>query len=138
MYNQSLREELKSEYNMLKEVQGKNSCKIYAYDADHGVLIEERIIPGIILRHEKNVTVRVNHFLRVFRDIHKTIDNDQNFVTYLDWLKKADTFCMIYNLDESLTNHMHKTRCIGENLFCKYDDRVLLHGDLHHDNMILN
>lgn len=45
---------------------------------------------------------------------------------------------MNHNLDISIADNMHKARCIGEELFYKYDDRVLLHGDLHHDNIILN
>ncbi len=131
-------DELASEYNMLNEMSGKNSCRVFAYDAERGVLIEERIIPGIVLRNEKNAAVRVNHFLRVFREIHKTIDHVQNRATYFDWLERADAFCRDHDLDESITKKMHQARCIGEELFSKYDERVLLHGDLHHDNILLN
>jgi streptomycin 6-kinase len=130
--------ELASEYNMLIEMAGECSCKVFAYDAEQGILIEERITPGTVLRKEEAAEVRVNHFLNVFRNIHKRIDNDQSAITYLDWLRKAEDFCMNHKLDKLITNNMHIARCIGEELFCKYDDRVLLHGDLHHDNMIRN
>lgn len=130
--------ELTSEYNMLIEMAGKCSCRVFAYDAEQGVLIEERITPGTVLRKEEDTEVRINHFLNVFRNIHKRIDNDQSAITYLDWLRKADDFSMVHKLDKLVNNNMHKARCIGEELFCKYDDRVLLHGDLHHDNMIRN
>ncbi|HEX3023360.1 MAG TPA: aminoglycoside phosphotransferase family protein [Lachnospiraceae bacterium] len=131
-------EELASEYSMLIEMAGKCSCRVFAYDAEQGVLIEERITPGLVLRKEEDVEVRVKHFLNVFRNIHKRIDNVQSSTSYLDWLRKADDFCMDHNVDILITNNMHKARCIGEELFCKYADRVLLHGDLHHDNMIRN
>ncbi|HEX3078092.1 MAG TPA: aminoglycoside phosphotransferase family protein [Lachnospiraceae bacterium] len=130
--------ELASEYNMLIEMAGKSSCSVFAYDVEQGVLIEERITPGAVLRKEEDAEVRVDHFLNVFSNIHKRIDNVQSATTYLDWLRKADDFCMDHKLDKLITNNMHKARCIGEELFCKYDDRVLLHGDLHHDNMIQN
>lgn len=132
------KDELTSEYNMLKELNGKSSCKVFEYEAAQGILIEEQIVPGIVLRNEQNMEVRINQFLRVFNNIHKIADNDNNFESYLDWLKRADEFCINNNVDESITNNMHKARHIGEELFFKYSDRVLLHGDLHHDNMLLN
>ena len=36
-----------------------------------------------------------------------------------------------------LGQKMMLAREIGQELFGKYPDRVLLHGDLHHDNMLL-
>ena len=139
-------DELASEHNMLKDMDGRSSCRVFAYDGARGVLIEERIIPRnfgksnipFTLRDEDNVAVRVNHFLRVFKDIHKTIDDTNNQVTYLDWFKNADSYCMKHDMNELIKNNMHRACCIAEDLFGKYDDRVLLHGDLHHDNMMLN
>lgn len=132
------KDELTNEYNMIRELRGKSSCKVLAYESTQGILIEEQIIPGTVLRNEKNVAVRVNQFIKVFNNIHKTADNVQNFASYLDWLKKAYEFCINNNVDESIKNNMHKAHLIGKELFCKYSDRVLLHGDLHHDNMLLN
>lgn len=77
-------DELTSEYNMLKEVSGKCSCVVFAFDIEHGVLVEEQIIPGIRLRYEMNIAVRVNQFLKVFGNIHKRIGNVQFIATYLD------------------------------------------------------
>lgn len=132
------KDELTREYNMLRELLGKSSCKVFEYEATQGILIEEQITPGTVLRNEQDITVRVNQFLKVFNNIHKTADNIQNFESYLDWLKRADEICINNNVDESIKNNMHEARIIGEELFCKYSDRVLLHGDLHHDNMLLN
>lgn len=134
----SNKDELMNEYNMLRELHGKSSCKVFAYEEKQGLLIEEQIIPGTVLRNEKNVEVRVNQFLKVFNNIHKEVDNVKNFESYLDWLKRADEFCINNNVDESIRNNMHKAYIIGKDLFCKFSDRVLLHGDLHHDNMLLN
>ena len=130
--------ELTSEFNMLKEMHGNRCCKVYGYDAKQGVLIEERIIPGTTLRCEENMVIRVNQFLGLFSKIHKSIDHVYSPITYLDWFKNADAFCMSHKPDEAIINNMHKAYGMGEELFYKYNDRVLLHGDLHHDNIILN
>lgn len=116
---------------------GNNCCKVFAFDADHKILIEERICPGITLRYEQNVEIRVPHFLKVFSSIHRTISSTEIFPTYLDWLNKAEIFSVNHNVNNTITDQMHIARLIGEEMFCKYPDRVLLHGDLHHDNMLL-
>lgn len=132
------KEELASEYNMLKNLNGQNSCRVFVYDSEYGVLIEERIIPGTVLRKEQRVEIRVNSFIEVFQSIHKEIDNKNNFESYLDWLIRADRFCIENNMEEVIKENMHKGRIIGQEMFDKYNDRVLLHGDLHHDNILKN
>jgi streptomycin 6-kinase len=102
--------ELASEYNMLNEMRGKSCCQVYAYDATKGLLMEERIIPGTVLRNEKNAAVRIECFHTVFKDIHKKINIVQSYPTYLDWLRNAEQFCMNHDLDESVLHHMHIAR----------------------------
>lgn len=94
------KEELFSEYNMLKLMVGENSCKVFAYDKAHSVLVEERIMPGNRLKEEQDVAVRMAHFLRVFSNIHQSVEHDQTFTTYLDWLKEAEMFCRQHDVEE--------------------------------------
>ncbi len=132
------KDELASEYNMLKELDGEGSCRVFVYDSEYGILIEERIIPGTELRKEQRAESRISHFIEVFQSIHKEIDNENSFETYLDWLIRADRFCIENNIEEVLRENMHKALIIGQEMFNKYSERVLLHGDLHHDNILKN
>lgn len=155
--------QLKSEYHMLAKLNGNHSCKVYAFDEDKGQLLEERILPGTKLRAEASLEKRLEAFADVFKAIHisvvddsevRTADNKlrrRGMPTYLDWLEDICKYCDENSVESSVevsgengtqTLDMWKTRAvkslsIGQELFEKYQDRVLLHGDLHHDNLLL-
>ena len=151
--------QLKSEYHMLAKLNGNHSCKVYAFDKDKGQLIEERILPGTKLREETSLEKRLEAFTRVFEAIHIAVVEDSDVSTaenkllrrqtetYTQWLKKACDFCLGRFGEEEKnaedeTSKLWRTRAkeaytIARDLFEKYTDRVLLHGDLHHDNLLL-
>ena len=139
--------QLKSEYHMLAKLNGNHSCKVYAFDEDKGQLLEERILPGNKLRVETSLEKRLDAFADVFEAIHievvedseiRTADNKlrrREMPTYLDWLEDV---CK-YSEENAAEWHGRALQAlsIGQELFEKYPDRVLLHGDLHHDNLLL-
>ena len=126
--------QLDSEYRMLSRLQGRAFCKVYGYDKDRGLLLEERILPGTVLRKERSLEKRVEVLASVFREIHLP---QQEGETYLDWLNKAHAFCESQNVSDEMTRLAGQARDICAELFEKYSERVLLHGDLHHDNLLL-
>lgn len=122
---------LKSEYKMLEQLSGHHSCKVYAFDESAGFLLEERIIPGTVLRREKSLEKRIRIFLKVFREIHIAADSGE---TYLNWLEQVREYCVRHQVAEDMASRAH---LFCAEIFEKYPDRVLLHGDLHHDNLLL-
>ena len=62
--------QLRSEYETLARLDGRGSCKVYAFDESGGLLLEERILPGTVLRREPSMEIRIDALFRVFRDIH--------------------------------------------------------------------
>lgn len=125
--------QLESEYWMLSRLQGKGVCRVYGYDKDRGLLLEERILPGTVLREVRSIEKRAEVLASVFREIHLP---QQEGETYLDWLNKAHAFCESQNVADELTHQAGQAREICAGLFEKYPERVLLHGDLHHDNLL--
>lgn len=125
--------QLESEYRMLSRLQGKGCCKVYGNDKDQGLLLEERILPGTVLREETSLEKRVEVLASVFREIHVP---QQEGETYLDWLNKAYAFCESQNVADELLRMAAQARAICTELFEQYPERVLLHGDLHHDNLL--
>lgn len=134
----SNKEELLSEYNTLVAMAGKYCCKVYDYNNEYGLLLLENIIPGQRLREEQDALTRINEFIIVFKNIHKTDVTIFFDKSYLDWLRDASEFCLNFNINSSLTLDVKRAFNIGTKLFKKYKDRVLLHGDLHHDNILKN
>lgn len=124
--------QLESEYRMLSQLQGRGCCKVYGYD--QGLLLEERLLSGTVLREERSLEKRVEVLASVFREIHLP---QQEGETYLDWLNKAHAFCEAQNVADELLRLAGQARDICAELFDQYPERVLLHGDLHHDNLLL-
>lgn len=123
--------QLKSEYQMLSQLSGHHSCKIYAFDESAGLLLEERIFPGTVLRREASLEKRIQIFLQVFHEIHRPTDSG---ATYLNWLEQIYEYCTRHQMAEDMASRAH---LFCAEMFEKYPDRVLLHGDLHHDNLLL-
>lgn len=124
-------QQLAAEYKMLERLSGHCSCKIYGYDAEAGLLLEERIIPGTTLRREASLEKRAQVFMQIFQEIHMPEDSG---ATYLDWLERIREYCICHQEAEEMASRAYLF-CVE--MFGKYPDRVLLHGDLHHDNLLL-
>ena len=156
--------QLKSEYYMLAKLNGHHSCKVYAFNEDKGQLLEERILPGTKLREEVCVEKRLAGFIGVFEAIHivipeETLEADTlthncdkelpygGIPTYLEWLENACKFCekKLWDTADEYEREMlkewqirvNRAYDIAKKLFEKYPERLLLHGDLHHDNLLL-
>ena len=93
--------------------------------------MEERIFPGTVLRREASLEKRIQMFLQVFREIHMPAHSG---ATYLNWLEKICEYCVQHRVAEDMASRAH---LFCAEMFEKYPDRVLLHGDLHHDNLLL-
>lgn len=130
------KKELKSGFDMLKALGGSGCCKVYEFDAALGIAVIERIIPGSPLREEQNPEKRVEAFYSVFQKIHTGSAACEGHETYLDWLERAEQFCRDSHAGEEICGKMHRACQIGREMFAKYPERVLLHGDLHHDNIL--
>lgn len=135
--------QLKSEYRMLARLTG-GCAQVYAYEEGMGLLLEERILPGTVLRQEASLEKRIEVFSQVFRRIHASAENVpvehaqcEQGETYLDWLEEICGWCVRNRAAEDMTEMAERARRYCAEMFEKYPDRMLLHGDLHHDNMLL-
>lgn len=151
--NQNIRQ-LREEYDMLSvmnsnrlnEEQKNFCCNVWAYNAERGILLEERLLPGTVLREEVSLEKRILAFRQIFLNIHGEVFGD-GCQTYLDWLEEICSFCEKQkdNLvlkekrfgEYNLMAFAEQAKRICQSFFGKYKERVLLHGDLHHDNILL-
>lgn len=127
-----------SEYHMLKTVGGRYGCRVYEFDSENGLLLEEKITPGTVLRKEADVNVRIQKFAEVFQNIHKEMSGDYHYSTYFEWIKNARASIEKIEQGEIIIEQIKRAEEICGDLFDKYAERVVLHGDLHHDNMLLS
>lgn len=123
--------QLSSECDTLTRMLG--CCRVWACDTHDGLLLEERILPGTPLREEPDMCKRIAAFKSAFRSIHSPA---REGVTYLNWLEKINRFCERSDAAADIRDKAARALSICAEMFEKYPDRVLLHGDLHHDNLL--
>lgn len=126
---------LASEFRALTEMKGKACCQVYALDHTHGLLLEERILPGIALRQEADLERRVACFAQVFENIHVVPKDGTSYNSYLNWVRNACGSVTVQG-NKELSEGMRLAEEIAGKMFEKYPERILLHGDLHHDNIL--
>lgn len=123
------------EYLFLKQC--SNSCcpSVFAYD--NGCLLEEQVNPGTTLRNETSLDNRINAYYQVCSLLHhSTVDNKQ-FPLYSDWLFNAYEY-VTKNVDNQIFyEHAKMAYQICFEMYSLYPDLMFLHGDLHHDNILL-
>lgn len=130
---------LSGEFETLRRMKGNSCCQVYDFDGKEGMILEERILPGTVLREEAFWEKRAEVFARVFRGIHVILENETSYPSYLDWVKNAyEKLRKGPSADKRLVDGMREAVAVAEEMFAKYPQRMLLHGDLHHDNILQN
>jgi streptomycin 6-kinase len=129
--------ETRTEYEMLVEYAGTRYCRVYEADIDNGVLLIERIIPGTQLRAVSDINKRLDIFCEVYKGLHKQPTDKKKYPTYLGWVSRIAAFMREKKEYSALSVHMTAAEQICRELCEKYCDEMLLHGDLHHDNILL-
>ncbi len=129
--------ETKTEYEMLREYGDKGFCKAYEADIANGVLLIEQIKPGTQLRSEPNLDKRLHIFSHLLRNLHIEPTNKEAYPTYMGWVSRITEYMHGRKEYGELYTKMRKAEEICSGLCQKYKGEMLLHGDLHHDNILL-
>lgn len=129
--------EVFTEYNALCEYNGNRFCNVYDSDIDNGIILEEQIIPGTRLRDEKSFEKRLFIFTKLFNGLHIKPLNAKIYPTYFEWVSRITEYMSNRDDYKDLYSQMKKAKNICSLLSETYSKKMLLHGDLHHDNILL-
>lgn len=124
---------LRREVNALKAFSGYGAAVILA--EGEGLILLEQAVPGTSLKSyfpEKNENL-VHIACNVMKQLHSAPAPEENIFPHMrDWLKVFDK-----NWDMP-KNYLQKARQLRDNLLQIPSKDVLLHGDLHYDNILQN
>lgn len=119
------------------EIYNQNGCiKLIDKNFEYNALLLERAIPGTSLKnfYPENDDGALEISVDVIKKLHSAkIPKNIQMPTVKDWFK--DLFETQSQLDQY---HINKARKIVGHLIKNQTKEVLLHGDLHHDNILLS
>ncbi|MDT8719175.1 aminoglycoside resistance protein [Clostridium sp. 19966] len=130
--------EVFTEFNALREYDGKRFCKVFDSDIENGIILEECINPGMRLREEQSLEKRLNVFSNLFNGLHIQPKNASLYPTYIEWVTRITQYMSNREDYKELYLYMKRAESICLQISEVYNKKMLLHGDLHHDNILLN
>ena len=132
--------ELMQEAAALKHFNGCGAVKLLQSDAEQGVLLLEKITPGIMLEDDHQSRNATAYAVEVMRKLHKPIHDTSPFPTLQDWFKGFDRLYMQFNgtTGPFPTALIERAQNISHDLLTSMTKQVLLHGDLHYANILFS
>jgi streptomycin 6-kinase len=130
--------EFTTEINVLQCYAGEGAVKLLAADAKKGWLLEERCVPGKNLLSlqddEKATTIALNLMQQLWRPLH----SPAKFPTLAKWLHGLDKLQKYARANPEVFPKQLIDFALGANkeLLASSGEQVLLHGDLHHFNIL--
>ena len=123
----------------LKLYNGRNACRCIETDAELGAMLLERITPGDCLRQAVPEDEQLRIGSRMVRDLPIPIDGDVSLPLYSDWIHAAyRTVKERYKPSECFKRSMSVAARLFTEIPNEHERPFLLHGDLHHDNILLD
>ncbi|SEO65613.1 aminoglycoside phosphotransferase family protein [Paenibacillus sp. OV219] len=126
-----------TELSTLREYGGRRFGRVFDTDIENGVILEECLRPGIPLRNESSLEERLSVFASLFNDLHITPAKADLYPSYTEWVSKITEYMSKREDCKELYRHMKKAEDICLSVAASYSKQMLLHGDFHHDNILL-
>lgn len=128
-----------NEIRVLLETKG-NSRYVQAYEIDEegGALLLERIKPGTTLKAEPSLNARISAFIDAWANAHIIPREPNLYESYLEAAERAAKASWKHGELPALRKAAEKMVAVCRALYAKYPQRVLLHSDLHGDNLLKN
>ncbi len=126
------------EAEALRLFDGRGAVRLLEADAAQGAMLLERLAPGTPLRAMQDDTQATSIAATVMRELWRPVPPNHPFPTIADWAKGIDRYQARFRdapgpIPAALISEA--VRLFAE-LLASQADPVLLHGDLHHDNIL--
>ena len=129
---------LTAEIEALRLFDGRGSVRLLDADPDWGVLLLEQLVPGMPLADLPDDDQATTIAAQVMRQLWRPLPTAHRFPSVADWAKGLGTLRGRYGgatgpLPAALVD---QAEALFAELIGSMREPVLLHGDLHHDNIL--
>ena len=132
------RPDLVSEIEALRIYAGRGSVLLLQADAERGVMLLERIEPGTTLKAEPDDARATEIAARVMQSLWQPLPSGHSFKAVTDWAAGFKRLRARYNggTGPLPVDRVALAESLFADLFSSAAPAVLLHGDLHHENIL--
>ena len=130
--------ELSSEIAALRLYGGRSICQLVADDAERGALVIERLQPGVMLATLTDDEAATRIAAEVMRQLWRPAPADHPFPTTAQWAKGLDRLRIEFGggAGPFPPKLVEQAESLYSELLASAGEPVLLHGDLHHFNIL--
>jgi len=130
--------ELTSEINALRLYAGQGACRLLEADAEKGMLLEERLLPGTMLATLEDDDLATGIATEVMLKIWRPIGEAEGFLSLRGWFEGLKRLQARFNgtTGPFPPQHVATAEALLSQLFDRSTPDVLLHGDFHHYNIL--
>jgi len=130
--------ELSSEIDSLRLFDGQGICRLLASDAALGILLLEQVRPGLMLSTLKDDEAATSAAAAVMRQLWRPVPSVYNFPTVQRWAEGLQKLRRYFHGGSGpFPNKLvEEAEDLFESLLVSMETPVLLHGDLHHYNIL--
>ena len=130
--------ELSAEIAALQHYAGRGAVRLLAADAEAGALLLERLLPGAMLVEEPDDDEATAIAAQVMADLWQPLPAGHRFPTIADWARGLERLRPTFG--GGTGPFPERIVALAEGLFVELlaseQEPVLLHGDLHHYNIL--
>lgn len=130
--------EINSEIEALRLYDGRGICRLIDSDAERGILLLERLQPGEMLSTVEDDEAATLIAARVMRKLWQPVPAEHPFPTVATWAKGLTELRAKFNGSTGPFNTklVEQAETLYTELLASSAEPVLLHGDLHHFNIL--
>lgn len=129
--------EQQTEMRVLQRWQGLPArVALQAFDSAAGVVLLKRVLPGTSFR-QANLATRSSHIPPIHEMMPLPVLPDDQYPTYEQWCDQAFTSVIGLSCPDGFVSDVSRARELLDSLI-HGQQQCLLHGDLHHENMLLS
>lgn len=132
-------EEFENELQALQIYDSAGCVKLLHSDVLNGALLLERLQPGTMLSEEQDENKAIHHFCEVWNKIRRPLTEGYAFPMITDWATTFTDYCASPSIKRPIpVEIVQKADNYMQELSMNAHDIQLLHGDLHHDNILFS
>ena len=134
----ALTDEFPQQPEALRLVDGHGMVRLLECDWDEEIMLLERLLPGTMLLEVEDDEVTTSVAASIMQKIRRPVPENHPFKTIQQWGKGFERLRQSYNggtgpFPESL---VERAETLYRELCASMAEPVLLHGDLHHENIL--